>query len=205
MVEYSPRTKTKPKRAGKAGKGARGKGAGNTTRVYAGMTTGRRAPVLEPIQPPSLPPSAGGSSGLAPRVQSAHAGGDADAGHKAKGEWSEDTSDDPPPDIEYTNAMLPLIKAPAGCSLAVCNYLILIPPSVENQKASPFEQYTCRLCRKTYEGRNARSVARRHLQDKHQVPLSRQQRRTRWDTGEYRKRVRARAFGELIARRAAEE
>ncbi|RXK38200.1 hypothetical protein M231_04484 [Tremella mesenterica] len=46
---------------------------------------------------------------------------------------------------------------------------------------SQYEMYTCRLCAKTYDGRNARSVARRHLQDKHGLPLSMQGRRSRWD------------------------
>jgi hypothetical protein len=48
---------------------------------------------------------------------------------------------------------------------------------------SRFEMYTCRVCAKTYDGKNARSVARRHLQDKHGVPLSLQGRRSRWDDG----------------------
>lgn len=54
-----------------------------------------------------------------------------------------------------------------------------------DQHESQYEQYTCRVCRRTYDGKNARSVARRHLQDKHGVPLAAQERRTRWDTGEY--------------------
>lgn len=56
-------------------------------------------------------------------------------------------------------------------------------PCPEGYK-SAFEMYTCRVCAKTYDGKNARSVARRHLQDKHNVPLALQERRTRWDGGE---------------------
>ena len=60
-------------------------------------------------------------------------------------------------------------------------------PAPENYK-STYEMYTCRLCAKTYDGKNARSasevklcdqlttlfrsVARRHLQDKHGVRFS---------------------------------
>lgn len=38
-------------------------------------------------------------------------------------------------------------------------------------------------CGKSYRGKNARSVWRRHLQDKHGIPLKEQPRRTRWDRG----------------------
>lgn len=127
-----------------------------------------------------------------------------------------DPETEPPPYVRthlknITN-ILPLIQAPEGCELQVCNLLILIPPEISGLprilsigrewidtlggdecedtlmriqpvELSTFEQYTCRLCRKTYNGKNARSVARRHLQDRHGVPLSLQQRRSRWDRG----------------------
>ncbi|RSH89215.1 hypothetical protein EHS25_002327 [Saitozyma podzolica] len=83
-----------------------------------------------------------------------------------------------------------LLPAPPGSRLDV-NELLIVHPAVANPEQhqalpggllpSRFEQYTCRMCRKTYEGRNARSVARRHLQDKHDVPLASQPRRSRWD------------------------
>lgn len=96
-----------------------------------------------------------------------------------------------------------LLPAPTGAILEVNGLLLLRPPSLPikltKQSAinqydrenittpgthqSQYEQYTCRVCRKTYDGKNARSVARRHLQDKHGVPLAVQERRTRWDTG----------------------
>ncbi|WWC62301.1 uncharacterized protein I303_104897 [Kwoniella dejecticola CBS 10117] len=78
-----------------------------------------------------------------------------------------------------------LLPAPPGCILDVNDLLILHPPEKENSAlqghTSQFEMYTCRVCSKTYDGKNARSVARRHLQDKHGVPLSVQKRRSRWD------------------------
>ncbi|OWZ32115.1 hypothetical protein C347_02806 [Cryptococcus neoformans AD2-60a] len=78
-----------------------------------------------------------------------------------------------------------LLPAPAGSILEVNDLLILHPPE-KNRPGfgghnSQWEMYTCRVCSKTYDGKNARSVARRHLQDKHGVPLSVQARRSRWD------------------------
>lgn len=44
--------------------------------------------------------------------------------------------------------------------------------------------FKCPNCDKIYKGKHARSIWRRHLQDKHGIPLSQQPRRTRWDNGE---------------------
>ncbi|WVQ65989.1 uncharacterized protein L199_004167 [Kwoniella botswanensis] len=78
-----------------------------------------------------------------------------------------------------------LLPAPPGCILDVNDLLILHPPEKHTEglhgHTSQYEMYTCRVCSKTYDGKNARSVARRHLQDKHGVPLSVQKRRSRWD------------------------
>lgn len=41
--------------------------------------------------------------------------------------------------------------------------------------------FACPHCDKCYKGKHARSIWRRHLQDKHGIPLSVQPRRTRWD------------------------
>ncbi|GAA5881108.1 hypothetical protein JCM3774_000874 [Rhodotorula dairenensis] len=41
--------------------------------------------------------------------------------------------------------------------------------------------FKCPKCDKTYRGKHARSIWRRHLQDKHGIPLAAQPRRTRWD------------------------
>lgn len=41
--------------------------------------------------------------------------------------------------------------------------------------------FCCPYCDKRYAGKHARSIWRRHLQDKHAIPLSQQPRRTRWD------------------------
>lgn len=104
----------------------------------------------------------------------------------------------------------PLILPPPGCGLQISNLLIHVPAAMSDVKkvqeeskkwchiidpsGAPVmldgirphvhEQYTCRCCRKTYTGKNARSVARRHLQDKHGVPLVLQERRSRWDKSE---------------------
>jgi hypothetical protein len=43
--------------------------------------------------------------------------------------------------------------------------------------------FCCPHCQKAYTGKHARSIWRRHLQDKHHIPLSAQPRRTRWDSG----------------------
>ncbi|WWC88857.1 uncharacterized protein L201_003772 [Kwoniella dendrophila CBS 6074] len=78
-----------------------------------------------------------------------------------------------------------LLPAPEGCILDVNDLLLLHPPEKVSEglqgHRSQYEMYTCRVCSKTYDGKNARSVARRHLQDKHGVPLSVQKRRSRWD------------------------
>ena len=45
--------------------------------------------------------------------------------------------------------------------------------------------FKCPNCDKIYKGKHARSIWRRHLQDKHGIPLSQQPRRTRWDNGTF--------------------
>jgi len=100
------------------------------------------------------------------------------------------------------NITYPLLAPPPGTHLDVNDLLILHPPALSSSdeshvpvnqynkgnppQGSRWEMYTCRGCRKTYDGKNARSVARRHLQDKHGIPLSQQARRTRWDMGKFR-------------------
>ena len=54
------------------------------------------------------------------------------------------------------------------------------PASDEN---TPFN---CPRCDKIYKGKHARSIWRRHMQDKHGVALKDQPRRTRWDNGKSR-------------------
>ncbi|CAO1633833.1 unnamed protein product [Sympodiomycopsis kandeliae] len=44
-----------------------------------------------------------------------------------------------------------------------------------------YEVYQCPQCDKQYTGAHGRSIWRRHIQDKHNVPLAAQPRRTRWD------------------------
>ena len=46
--------------------------------------------------------------------------------------------------------------------------------------------FPCPFCNKQYTGKHARSIWRRHLQDKHQIPLAAQPRKTRWDNGALR-------------------
>ncbi|PWN27056.1 hypothetical protein BDZ90DRAFT_260729 [Jaminaea rosea] len=51
----------------------------------------------------------------------------------------------------------------------------------ENEDDKGKTSFSCPHCDKTYKGKHARSIWRRHLQDKHGIPLSVQPRRTRWD------------------------
>ena len=50
--------------------------------------------------------------------------------------------------------------------------------------SSASTDFKCHKCDKVYKGKHARSIWRRHLQDKHGIPLASQPRRTRWDNGE---------------------
>ncbi|KAH9825084.1 hypothetical protein DFH28DRAFT_1117242 [Melampsora americana] len=50
-----------------------------------------------------------------------------------------------------------------------------------DQPESEVTIYDCEYCEKTYQGKHARSIWRRHLSDKHKIPLATQPRRTRWD------------------------
>lgn len=52
-----------------------------------------------------------------------------------------------------------------------------------DQPESEVTIYDCEYCEKTYQGKHARSIWRRHLSDKHKIPLATQPRRTRWDNG----------------------
>jgi len=47
--------------------------------------------------------------------------------------------------------------------------------------------YPCPFCDKNYGGKHARSIWRRHLSNKHGIPLNLQPRRTRWDNGKSHK------------------
>ncbi|KGB75473.1 hypothetical protein CNBG_1311 [Cryptococcus deuterogattii R265] len=79
------------------------------------------------------------------------------------------------------NGLLPCPAAP-GWSLDVNDLLILHPDAHRGDRAyTEWKLITCRVCGKTYDGKNGRSVARRHLQDKHGMPLAAQSRRSRWD------------------------
>ncbi|TYJ55271.1 hypothetical protein B9479_004101 [Cryptococcus floricola] len=79
------------------------------------------------------------------------------------------------------NGLLPCPLGP-GWSIDVNDLLILHPDKIKGQKGyTEWKLITCRACGKTYDGKNGRSVARRHLQDKHGMPLAAQSRRSRWD------------------------
>ena len=63
--------------------------------------------------------------------------------------------------------------------------------SVSQVEAQPFKDeqtgewvYPCPFCKKEYGGKHGRSIWRRHLSNKHEIPLNVQPRRTRWDNGE---------------------
>lgn len=53
-----------------------------------------------------------------------------------------------------------------------------------DQPESEVTIYDCEYCEKTYQGKHARSIWRRHLSDKHKIPLATQPRRTRWDNAD---------------------
>ena len=56
-------------------------------------------------------------------------------------------------------------------------------PKVYYDEETGDQIYPCPQCPKKYSGKHARSIWRRHLQDKHNIPLAQQPRRTRWDNG----------------------
>ncbi|SPO41525.1 uncharacterized protein PSFLO_07007 [Pseudozyma flocculosa] len=58
---------------------------------------------------------------------------------------------------------------------------LLAMSKAQAEVAGDANMFACPHCEKTYTGRHARSIWRRHLQDKHNIPLSIQPRRTRWD------------------------
>lgn len=65
----------------------------------------------------------------------------------------------------------------------------LLAPEYSHNPAGPASSsatnFKCPQCDKIYKGKHARSIWRRHLQDKHGIPLSSQPRRTRWDNGTF--------------------
>lgn len=96
------------------------------------------------------------------------------------------------PPIQLRDYRPQLLPAPPGAELDIASLLICIydgraVPGADMPTGSASgaggETYTCRACAKSYGGNNARSVARRHLQDKHGFPLALQPRRSRWDSG----------------------
>ncbi|KAL7424617.1 hypothetical protein Q5752_000301 [Cryptotrichosporon argae] len=89
-----------------------------------------------------------------------------------------DTVDGP---FRLLDAHARLLDPPPNTTLDGSDLLIINAPGTHSS-GSVFEVYTCRVCYKAYDGRNARSVARRHLQDKHGVKLEWQKRRTRWES-----------------------
>ncbi|SCV70813.1 BQ2448_3575 [Microbotryum intermedium] len=62
---------------------------------------------------------------------------------------------------------------------------LLLAPEYTANPAGPASSsdtdFKCSYCDKIYKGKHARSIWRRHLQDKHGIPLASQPRRTRWD------------------------
>ncbi|KDE09007.1 hypothetical protein MVLG_00729 [Microbotryum lychnidis-dioicae p1A1 Lamole] len=62
---------------------------------------------------------------------------------------------------------------------------LLLAPDYTANPAGPASSsdtdFKCSYCDKIYKGKHARSIWRRHLQDKHGIPLASQPRRTRWD------------------------
>lgn len=79
------------------------------------------------------------------------------------------------------------VKAEGSAAAAANGPAAAAAPATAAQAESdglPFFQ--CDYCPKSYRGHHARSIWRRHLSDKHGIPLSDQPRRTRWDGDENR-------------------
>ena len=119
------------------------------------------------------PPIASGSSQFtvdlgpaAPAAQGRKGGG---SKPKGKNRPPNSRQKPPPPD--------PNMQLPEGFT-----YEDLVP-KVYIDPATGEEVYPCPNCPKKYVGKHARSIWRRHLQDKHSIPLAAQPRRTRWDNG----------------------
>lgn len=79
------------------------------------------------------------------------------------------------------------LKADPGSSVPLVN----LPKTVNEVQPEPITDpvtgavtFPCPYCDKKYGGKHARSIWRRHLQDKHEIPLALQPRKTRWDNGE---------------------
>ncbi|KAH8930175.1 hypothetical protein BT69DRAFT_987795 [Atractiella rhizophila] len=51
----------------------------------------------------------------------------------------------------------------------------------KSPKTNIIVEMQCEYCDKCYKGRNARSIYKRHLAEKHSIPLNSQARKTRWD------------------------
>ncbi|KAK4052531.1 hypothetical protein OIO90_004298 [Microbotryomycetes sp. JL221] len=86
----------------------------------------------------------------------------------------------PEPHSEPTSATVPQPELNPDGSLP----LFLAPDYTDNPAgpaSSESTSFRCAHCDKVYQGKHARSIWRRHLQDKHGIPLSQQPRRTRWD------------------------
>ncbi|TIB78553.1 hypothetical protein E3Q22_01213 [Wallemia mellicola] len=54
--------------------------------------------------------------------------------------------------------------------------------SIEPKQSNKEMSYPCEYCDKCYSGKHGRSILRRHLSEKHDIPLRDQPRRSRWDT-----------------------
>ena len=196
------KVKTKAK-AGKKGK-AKGKGKGK-----AAISSGKKPSVSSTFATSPFPDGQGGSTttfnavaGPSSLRHSNHPSTSTSATHLQPGPPQSMGDEEIFRDLK--NVQYPLMPIPEGSFSDVNDLLILHPPShsparkahkpinqysrgdepIPHAGQSKWEMYTCRSCRKTYDGKNARSVARRHLQDKHGIPLSKQARRTRWDHDE---------------------
>ncbi|PRQ75387.1 hypothetical protein AAT19DRAFT_14409 [Rhodotorula toruloides] len=79
----------------------------------------------------------------------------------------------------------PTPRAPSSKASSTEPPSSFLAPSYTLNPAGPASNadidFECPHCDKKYRGKHARSIWRRHLQDKHGIPLSAQPRRTRWD------------------------
>lgn len=134
---------------------------------------------LPPAQAMPMAPVASGSGQLqfdtlptapsAPPTRGKGGKGASKAAAKGKARPPNSRQKPPPPD--------PNMPLPDGFT-----YEDLVP-RVYTDDVTGEEVYPCPNCPKKYTGKHARSIWRRHLQDKHAIPLAAQPRRTRWDNG----------------------
>lgn len=100
-------------------------------------------------------------------------------------------SESKPKSQNHPSSVLPLDSTPVLSSLpppglavsATAEWDFDAHPAGPPASSTSVFQCTEDGCSKSYKGKNARSIWKRHLADKHGIGLSSQKKRTRWDSG----------------------